>query len=71
MTVRDPHIDQLMADGTGEYVIKRLRRALLDQGPRPDIHREQLDRLRREWPTLYHAVMNCLYQPERARLGQP
>jgi hypothetical protein len=51
-----------------EQQLERIRRALLVEGPRPDIHREQLDQLRREWLTLYEALMLALTKNERRRL---
>jgi hypothetical protein len=33
-----------------------LRRAILDKGPRPDVHDEIMTRHRREWPTLWRAI---------------
>jgi hypothetical protein len=60
-----------------EQRLEMIRRALLVEGPRPDIHRAQLRRLQREWPTLYGALMLALTKDERRRLqgvdssGQP
>lgn len=35
----------------------RVVRAVTNAGSHPAYHQRQLDRLRREWPTLYHALM--------------
>lgn len=40
--------------------IERLRRAVEDRGPCPDIHLEIMRRHRREWPTLWAAIDEVL-----------
>lgn len=40
--------------------LDQLRRAIRDEGPRPDVHREALHNLGRDWPTLYDAVIAVL-----------
>jgi len=45
--------------------IEQLRRAIYVEGPRPDVHREALRKLRRDWPTLYDAVMRVVGSEER------
>lgn len=40
--------------------IQRVRDAIHNPGRRPDIHRQQLARLRSEWPTLYDAIMHLI-----------
>lgn len=41
--------------------------AILDPGRSPDYHRFMLGKLRREWPTLYGAVMHLVTEVERER----
>lgn len=40
--------------------LEELARAVRDSGPRPDIHRQILERQRREWPTLWRAIDRLL-----------
>lgn len=40
--------------------IRRVRKALLDEGVHPPFHRRQVERLRQEWPTLYNAIMDLV-----------
>lgn len=47
--------------------IDRIRRAVTDPGRHPDYHRHQLERLRTEWPTLYHAIMDLTADPGNAK----
>ena len=43
-----------------DLAIVAVRNAVLVEGPSPATHREALMSLRREWPTLYHAVMRLI-----------
>lgn len=45
------------------HAIERLRLAIEDEGPRPDLHRATLARHRAEWPTLWRAIDNLLEAP--------
>ena len=38
----------------------RVVRAVTNAGTHPEYHQRQLDRLRREWPTLYYALMDLV-----------
>lgn len=38
----------------------RVVNAVTDAGTHPEYHQRQLDRLRREWPTLYYALMDLV-----------
>ena len=40
--------------------VERVRKAFLDEGVHPPYHRRQVERLRKEWPTLYRAIMNLI-----------
>lgn len=35
---------------------RQIDRAITDMGPRPDVHREAMHRLSRDWPTLWNAI---------------
>ena len=37
--------------------VERVRKAMMDEGAHPPYHRRQVEQLRQEWPTLYHAIM--------------
>ena len=43
-----------------ESHVERLRKAIQDEGPHPPHHRRKLEQLRREWPTLYNAIMGLI-----------
>lgn len=43
-----------------------VRRALLNPGPSPATHAKACARLRREWPTLWKALMRSLRSGDRA-----
>jgi hypothetical protein len=58
----------MTASSDAVVVVHRVRRALTEMGPRPDVHRAQLARLRTDWPSLYAAVMSSLTDREKARL---
>jgi hypothetical protein len=40
--------------------IIQIRNAILNEGPSPSHHREVMETFRREWPTLYHAIMRLI-----------
>lgn len=42
--------------------IEQLVKAWLDEGPRPDVHREAQLKLHREWPVLYGAVVRIVQE---------
>jgi len=44
------------AGGDTHQPLSDLRRAVLDKGPRPDVHEEIMARHRREWPFLWRAI---------------
>lgn len=43
-----------------EYIVGKIVEAVENQGRSPAYHRNQLARLRREWPTLYYTVMELV-----------
>lgn len=50
-----------MSAGTLEalqHAAREVARAVQDAGINPNYHRHQLQRLQREWPTLYYALRN-------------
>ena len=55
-------IDNTALDGEDglEVRVGRVRKAVLDEGRHPPYHRRQVEHLRREWPTLYHAIMGLV-----------
>lgn len=40
--------------------VGRVRKVILDEGRSPAYHRQQMERLRQEWPTLYNAIMHLV-----------
>lgn len=40
--------------------VGHVRKAVLEEGRHPPYHRRQVEHLRREWPTLYHAIMGLV-----------
>lgn len=47
-----------------EHAAREIVNAIQDEGIAPNYHRQQLRRLKREWPTLYYALRHI----ERATL---
>lgn len=43
-----------------QLAVDRVIRAVLVEGPRPDVHRAALERLRRDWPELHAALMELV-----------
>jgi len=43
-------------------LIHQIQTAILNPGTHPDYHWQQLSELRRNWPTLFNAIMNTLDQ---------
>lgn len=43
-----------------EVRVERVRKAILDEGRHPPYHLRQMERLRQEWPVLYHAIMGLV-----------
>lgn len=54
------HRSQIDIPSEISLAILQIRTAILNEGPRPDVHREIMAAFRREWPTLYHAVMRLI-----------
>lgn len=50
----------MKADSELRSHVERLRKAIQDEGPHPQHHRKQLERLRQEWPTLYNAITGLI-----------
>jgi hypothetical protein len=43
-----------------EQALQALEDAVTDLGPRPDYHRQVMERHRREWPRLWQAIDDIL-----------
>ena len=48
-----------------DEAIEELRRAVYDPGPRPGYHYAMCAKMREEWPTLWHAIQNCILAASR------
>lgn len=46
--------------------LSAIRKAYINRGVNPDYHHRQVQRLQREWPTMYDAILSVAY-PETMR----
>jgi hypothetical protein len=42
-----------------EQACRKVALAIREAGPNPSYHRAQVDRLMRDWPTLWEAIQEC------------